>query len=203
MSLFRLDGKTLVTQQCFRQLLRALSRPGTLCMLPPGGPPDPVRGCVPPFVALVVETLCDERVTLGPCDPAAASWVADLTLYTGVRQAAIESADYMLSDGAPCREILGRLKRGSLDAPEDSAFVIIWLGSEILGRDGILDIRGPGVKDSTKVWAGRSLLQFAEIRSSVAFEYPMGLDFVIIGNSGEILGLPRTSTARVLMRGGS
>ncbi|NTW37311.1 MAG: phosphonate C-P lyase system protein PhnH [Syntrophobacteraceae bacterium] len=203
MSLFRLDRQTLLTQQCYRQLLQALSRPGTLCMLPAGGMPDFERGSIPTAIALVMQTLCDERVTVGPCGTTAASWVADLTLYTGVRQAPVGCADYIVSDGVPTREILQTLKQGSLEAPEDSALVLVWLGSEIMGRDGVLDIRGPGVKDSTRVRVGRSLLQFAETRGSIPFEYPMGLDFLIIGKHGEILGLPRTSTLRVLMQGGS
>lgn len=202
MSLFRLDRKTLLTQQCYRQLLRALSRPGALCMLPSGGGADFGAGCVPPAVALVVETLCDERVTLGESGPAAGSWLSELTRYTGVRRASLECADYIVSDGVPPRETLERLKQGSLDAPEDSAFVLIWLGDEIMGRDGILDIQGPGVDQSAKIRVGRTLLEFAELRGSVPFEYPMGLDFLIIGNQGEILGLPRTSTLRALMQGG-
>lgn len=203
MSLYRLDRKTLLTQQCYRQLLQALSRPGTLRMLPTGGGSDYGHGSVPTAVALLVETLCDERVTLGHSGPGAASWIADLSLYTGVRPGPLDRADYVVCDGVPTGDVLRGCKQGTLDAPEDGALVIIWLGSEIAGRDGVLDIRGPGVKSSAQVRVGRPLLRFAEARGSVPFEYPMGLDTVIIGKEGEILGLPRTSTLRALMQGGN
>jgi alpha-D-ribose 1-methylphosphonate 5-triphosphate synthase subunit PhnH len=196
MALFRSDDVTRITQHCFKTLLLALSRPGTIHPLN-----QPLESAfshlsLPSSLSAVAHTILDEQVTLAPCSPDGEAWVEELASSTGTRRAPLAEADYVLGKSVPTLSKIRLIKQGTLLAPEDGATLLLWCDQEISGSAGTVRIAGPGIESSLLFRASGTLIRLFKKRMTVPFEYPMGFDIFVISAEG-ILGLPRTSTLEI------
>ena len=196
MALFRLDDVTRITQQCFKAMLLALARPGTIHPLDQGLGKAFSHLSSPPSLCAVAHTVLDEQVTLAPCSSDADPWVEELVSCTGTRRAPLAEADYVLCKSVPTLSQIRLIKQGTLHAPEDGATLLVWSDQEISGTAGTVGIAGPGIESSVSIQVNDTLLGLFKRRMAVHFEYPMGFDVFVVGPEG-VLGLPRTSTLEI------
>jgi alpha-D-ribose 1-methylphosphonate 5-triphosphate synthase subunit PhnH len=117
---------------------------------------------------------------------------------TGAPSVPPEEADYVLCASIPGFDHMRALKTGDLLRPEDSATLLIWLGSEISGKRGVVRLSGPGVDSSYLLHVSDPLLQLIKTRGVFHFEYPMGFELFVVGVDGSLLGVPRTTSLQII-----
>jgi alpha-D-ribose 1-methylphosphonate 5-triphosphate synthase subunit PhnH len=187
------------SQETFRALLDAMSRPGRPCILgwrEYRGTPKGLN----PFAFSVMKTLLDHRVSfsLGGW-PERPDLIRYLEMNTGASFREPGEADYVLFSGPSFHEDFTLLKRGSAEYPERSATALVSVrgieDEEERSRDGprlLLNLTGPGVKGAARAWISGLDRRYLEARSFVNVFYPMGIDVVLIDGEGRLLGVPRT-----------
>ncbi len=171
----------LGAQACFRAVLDAMSRPGTLqeagVDLTPPAPLDPAT-------AAVLLTLVDAETPLhaGPGTEAAQDWIA---FHCGAPFADAR-ARFVLALDMPR---LASLDTGSDDAPEDSATLILQVAA--LGEGHGFAVAGPGL-------AKPGLLQVTGLPADFAAQwaanhalYPRGVDIILCAGT-TLTALPRS-----------
>ncbi len=187
------------SQETFHALLDAMSRPGCPCVLgwkEYRGAPEGLN----PFVLSVMKTLLDHRVSFSLGGrPERPDLIRYLSMNTGAPFREPGDADYVLFTGSAFHEDFTLLKRGSAEYPEKSATALVSVGRIEDGEDGrpdmprlCLNLTGPGVKGSARVWVSGLDRRYLEGRSFVNVFYPLGIDMVLIDGEGRLLGLPRT-----------
>lgn len=170
-------------QSCFRAVLEATARPGTLHTAGAGlTPPAPLD----PATAAVLLTLVDGETPLamdGAFAPAAA-WIA---FHCGVApDAAPEAAEFVLAGALP--ELSG-LSRGTDEQPEASATVILQLPA--LGRGRGYVLAGPGLAAPARFAAAGLPADFAARWAANHALYPRGVDLILCAGT-QVAALPRS-----------
>lgn len=169
-------------QSCFRAVLHAISRPGTIMAAGAGLAPPP---SLQPATAAVLLTLADADTPLwleaGLAD--AWEWVA---FHCGAPHAALGSAGFVCATVMPP---LADMHPGTDLAPEASATLILQVAA--LGRGPAYRLAGPGLAapavlqvdglpaDFTAQWAANHAL------------YPCGVDLVLCAGD-QLCALPRS-----------
>jgi alpha-D-ribose 1-methylphosphonate 5-triphosphate synthase subunit PhnH len=170
------------SQSCFRGVLQALSRPGTMVTLE--GiltPPPPLS----PAAAAILLTLADPFTAVSlPESEAAREW---LTFHAKARLTSPEAADFVLTFTRPA---LAGLRQGTDDEPEDSATLILDCPSFDLGRH--YRLTGPGIETETLVQLPLDENFVAEWRAQSGTA-PRGVDVILCAGTN-IIGLPRSLT---------
>ncbi len=170
-------------QGCFRAVLAAMSRPGSVHPITPAlHPPAPLH----PATAAVLLTLADPETTLwiDPALSAASPWIA---FHCGAKtRAAIHDARFVLTTKFPDIE---KLDRGSDEAPEDSATVILQI--ERLEEGPSLRLAGPGLASPTDFRATGLPADFPTIWRANHALYPRGIDLILCAGE-KIASLPRS-----------
>ncbi|MBW2020528.1 MAG: phosphonate C-P lyase system protein PhnH [Deltaproteobacteria bacterium] len=184
MSLFRIDNKILSTQKCYRAMLWALCTPGSLQKMDFAENDRGLVSGLPMPVALMSRTLLDEQVSVAAFDIDSDSWLDEIIAATGARKAGIDEADYILASSVPRLVELRSVKQGTLLSPEE------------------IEISGPGVEDSATLYVSPAMFSLMKHRTAIQFEYPLGFDLFAIGSDGYLLGLPRTSSVKVVTEKG-
>ena len=175
-------------QACFRSVLDAMARPGTIhTIAAPAAPPPPLH-CA---TAAVLLTLCDADTPLwlDGAAGAAAPWVA---FHAGAPLAPLDRAAFAV---ALCAVPLAGLDAGTDDAPEGGATLILQVPA--LGQGRRFRLSGPGL-------AGPAVLEVAGLPDGFAAEwaanhalYPRGVDLVLCAGD-RLAALPRTVTVEAL-----
>jgi len=182
------------SQQTFRAVLAAMSRPGAVVPLPrvldlPEG--------MPAGALAVLLTLADLDTPVWPHGPAAgqdlAAW---LSFACGCPLAASpEEAAYALMDIRPegaglDPAVLARLPAGTPEYPDRGATVIV----AVAGMDGGCGARvsGPGVRGEGSIRVPGTDAVFWEYARGLGELFPLGLDF-IFASRGEVVCLPRSA----------
>jgi alpha-D-ribose 1-methylphosphonate 5-triphosphate synthase subunit PhnH len=176
----------LQTQEAFRILLQALSRPGEIL---PFTPAD--RDAALP---VLLQTLLDHEVNfqvIGPDRDLLAPMIADLT---GSRLTEAATADFLIVTQGSSQGAILAAKRGTLEYPDQGA-TVIYLVAGLGGQqqDALrLKLRGPGVATARQVLI--SGLQAEEILAlrKVNEEFPLGVDCFFLDQEGRVMGLPRS-----------
>lgn len=169
-------------QTCFRAVLDAMARPGTLHRT---GidlvPPAPL--C--PAAAAVLLTLIDQDapVALDPQHEAAREWLA---FHAGARFTAPEDAAFAFATDWPG---LDALRPGSHEAPEDGATLVLQVGSLGTGRQ--LRLRGPGIETYTDLGVAGLPHDFPQLWAANRQRFPQGVDLVLCAGTA-LAALPRT-----------
>lgn len=170
------------SQSCFRGVLQALSRPGTMVTLE--GiltPPPPLS----PAAAAILLTLADPFTAVSlPEGEAAREW---LTFHARARLTGPEAADFVLAFARPA---LAALRQGTDDEPEDSATLILDCPSFALGRH--YRLTGPGIETETIVTLPLDENFLPEWRAQ-SRNAPRGVDVILCAGTN-IIGLPRSLT---------
>ena len=176
----------LGAQQCFRAILNAMARPGTIEAL--AGAPDPP----PPLTrsaAAVCLTLLDHDTPLWLGDefrtPAAIGY---LRFHCGCAIAsAPEEARFALS--AEAGTPLSALPTGTPDYPDRSATMIQQV--QALHCKGSLTLAGPGVDGRRSVGVEGLPEAFWAERERVCAAFPCGIDILLAAGSF-VIALPRS-----------
>ena len=114
---------------------------------------------------------------------------------TGCRLETIKSADFILALGELPQ--LERIKRGSLEYPDQGATVIYSveeINQSLLGVNSIsLTLTGPGINGkrvlSLKGLKKQEVMKIIEVNK----EFPLGVDFVFVGRKDKFFALPRST----------
>jgi alpha-D-ribose 1-methylphosphonate 5-triphosphate synthase subunit PhnH len=159
--------EALDTQRGFRALLSAMSRPGTVHLMPPGLP-------------LVLATLVDHEVRLAEVDDP--DWA---------------EADFVLVRGGDSYGELATARQGTFLDPSLGATAIYELDAVGEGPLALsLTGPGVGPRPRTLRLAGMHAGEVDLIRSTRA-DYPRGVDVVLVDGSGRCAALPRSTDVSI------
>ena len=174
-------------QRCFRAVLDAMARPGTIREAGCFAPPPPL--C--PAVAAVLLTLVDHETPLwlDPAFAGARDWVA---FHCGAAFAPADAAAFLLAAELPT---LHALCQGSDEAPEESAMVILQLPR--LGAGARFRLSGPGLPCPAVFSAEGLSPGFAALWAANQAAFPRGVDLILCAG-GHLAALPRTVTVEAL-----
>lgn len=185
------------SQKTFRLLLEAMSRPGRIVQLPERAY-ERVPPGLNPFVLTVLKTLCDHEVALGLGGGALPEWGLYLRTNTGAADRPPQEADYVLLEGSAYDEVFPRLRRGSLEFPEQGALAL--LAVQILaegGLDHLLTVSGPGVETEHRLAVWGLDRRYPEALAGINELFPVGLDCCLVDLCGHLACLPRSSRVEV------
>jgi alpha-D-ribose 1-methylphosphonate 5-triphosphate synthase subunit PhnH len=182
------------SQQNFRALLQAMSRPGKLGRLEVVGLPSPVWA--------VAECVLDQEVScciLGMFGDARQH--AELVAITGARQAPLDEADFVFVREEGAGAAIQAAKRGRLDSPEQAATLVFCIDNSLASPVERLQVRltGPGISEAAGIAPQMTGIAMDELRTlaQVNGDYPLGVDAIFVNSSGEVMCLPRSTRIRV------
>ena len=188
------------SQRLFRQLLTAMSEPGTLHTLEA---PSPPTGDIGAALWGSLLTLCDleTRVWLAPTLDTPALREA-LALHTGCRlTTAPEQADFALVTPHELRDVSDldkdlaqRFSQGSDEYPDRSTTLLVVL--DVLATDtgtvGTWQLSGPGIAARRTLSVGESAGPLMQRLSANRGCFPCGLDAILTCGK-QLAALPRTT----------
>ncbi|MGQ4878286.1 phosphonate C-P lyase system protein PhnH [Billgrantia sp. LNSP4103-1] len=180
------------SQRLFRQLLAAMSEPGTVHTLEAPTPPE---GEIGTALWGTLLTLCDldVRVWLAPALDSAALREA-LAFHTGCRLvAAPEQADFALVTPAALRDGPD-FAQGSDEYPDRSTTLLVALDTLGTGdgAGGSWRLSGPGIPNQRTLNVGESARPLMRRLTANRESFPRGLD-AILACDGRLAALPRTT----------
>jgi alpha-D-ribose 1-methylphosphonate 5-triphosphate synthase subunit PhnH len=174
----------LDSQACFRAVLDALARPGTIhAVAAPAEPPAPLDRAT----AAVLLTLADgdTPVWLDDAARAAAPWLA---FHCGATLAGQGEAAFAVAlSPVP----LASLAAGSDEAPQDGATLVLQVRA--LGEGAAVRLSGPGLARPAVLRADGLPPGFAAEWAANRARFPRGVDVVLCAGD-RLAALPRTVT---------
>ncbi len=170
----------LDSQACFRAVLDAMARPGTIHTLsgPDGTGLDPAT-------AAVLLTLCDAETPVCPqigTDTVTIPW---LRFHCGSPIHGADDAEFIVTDRLDFASTLD----GSDDAPEGGATVILQV--EGLGQGTVLTLTGPGIAHRATLAVAGLPDDFVARWAENHARYPRGVDLILCAGT-HVAALPRT-----------
>jgi alpha-D-ribose 1-methylphosphonate 5-triphosphate synthase subunit PhnH len=189
------DNPVHDAQRCFRAIMDAMARPGSLQSLDPASlaPPAPLT----PVAAAVALTLLDYDTPVWLDIPLARSEAAKsfIRFHTGAPIVAepVEASFALISDPAQLTG-LGKFNQGSGEYPDRSATLILM--GQTLSGSGPVTLSGPGIESHATFSARPVSPAFWEQVKANNAQFPRGIDLVFAGRS-EIAALPRSTTVTV------
>lgn len=192
-------------QLVFRRVLDALARPGRVAWLPA----DVVRRVPPALIPALA--LCDLEVTHCVVDDE--RWGDVVAAATGSRGVALGEASWVITLRALNPTEVGRLLRGSAQAPERGARLVQgcrelhmgagdqpWSSTDVGASIITVEVSGPGVPEVRRFTVTGVHAHFFEALSRVNDSFPAGVDTWLVADSGAVVGLPRTTRIVVVDR---
>ncbi len=172
------------SQRLFRQILTVMANPARKVNIKEFA--DRLHGDNPGMLAVAM-TLLDNEV--GFCAVGNADLAEEISFLTFAKREEAETADYIfVTDAAFLGDAVKKAKCGTLRDPHKSATIIV----RTEGADaGELSLRGPGIKDTVSLGAPQAVISAIEMRDAQNYEYPQGVDFIFISDSGELFSIPR------------
>lgn len=173
------------SQACFRAVLAAMSRPGSVHTLDAVTPPPQL--CV--AAAAVVLTLVDHEtpVWIDPAAAAAQPWIA---FHTGAASVSPGAAGFALALSLPP---LDALNNGADETPEASATIILQVASVTSGTR--FSLEGPGLPTPAMLAVTGLPADFATLWQRNHARFPCGVDLILCAGN-QVAALPRTTTVR-------
>lgn len=176
----------LAAQACFRHLLAAMARPGTIATLDPVPAPWPLA----PAAGAVALTLCDADTPVwldaALAVPAVLDW---LRFHTGCRIAAApEDAAFAFAAGPAVP--FDRFATGSDEFPDRSATAVLQIDGFEAGA--VLRLEGPGIEHAATLRARGLPAGFLAWRAANRALYPRGVDVVLVAGNA-LAALPRST----------
>jgi alpha-D-ribose 1-methylphosphonate 5-triphosphate synthase subunit PhnH len=181
------------TQRTYRELVRALSRPGTIVDLAEIADRLSPRPPFNPVILLIAQTLLDGETTFALADGDGAADAADtISKRTYARNVAVSEASFVFVLGAETDPVpvLNDARDGTLVDPHLGATVII--EARALRDVGAYQLTGPGV-DCLRTIAIEPTSAWLEARNERTREYPLGIDCFFVDGDGRVAGIPRTT----------
>lgn len=178
-------------QRCFRAVLDATARPGTLhtvhTVAAPAHPPAPLHRAT----AAVLLTLLDAETTFA-WDGAPAEALAWLGFHCGARAVPQTDASFVLWCGGAWPD---GLRSGSDDVPEDGATLVLQLPA--LGSGPEFRLSGPGLREPATLGIAGLPPGFPELWAANTALFPRGIDLVLCSGD-RLAALPRTTRVEAL-----
>ncbi len=177
------------SQRCFRQMLRALSSPGSIVEC--GVKPPPPAGLCSASTALLLALLdSDCAVWISP--GAGSSGLADFfRFHTGCTSASsMAVANFALIRNELELPRLANFNWGSDEYPDRSVSLILQV--EHLREGGPWQLTGPGIERSRSVCAGNLPLWFIGDWASLHASFPRGFEVFLCADN-KIMALSRTT----------
>ena len=175
--------KAPVQQKNFRQLLEAMSRPGTITSL--FGIDKESNS-----VLAILSALLDNEVKFCDNDNLLSR---DDHLLLQAKQGDAEEADYVLCAGN--EEPVFEPRLGTLASPELSSTIVLKVDSITDGDDQIT-LSGPGIKTETECRVSGLHPQWLNKRQEWVCAFPLGVDLILTDES-HVMAIPRTSNIEV------
>lgn len=176
------------TGKVFREVLSALSNPGTVRSIREQS--DKFENTYPGLMALGCTLLDNEEKMYVEKNPVLSSELHSLTL---CHEGNLDEADYVFLSSemnyGSLEEILKNVRHGTYADPQQSAMVFLQCAS-IEGTEEMC-LEGPGIKDSLGVQVYPYIKKVIALRDSLHIEYPLGTDLVFTDSEGNIMGIPR------------
>lgn len=182
-------------QRCFRTIMNAMARPGSLQDLEAGdlNPPAPLSA----VAAAIALTLFDYDTPVWLDKPFARSEAVKtfLRFHTGapIVSEPVEAAFALIADPAHLSS-LGKFHQGTLEYPDRSATLI--LTGQTLTNDGPVHLSGPGIETETAFSAEPFSPAFWDQMKANNTQFPRGVDLIFAG-SAELAALPRSTTVTI------
>jgi alpha-D-ribose 1-methylphosphonate 5-triphosphate synthase subunit PhnH len=173
-------------QGCFRAVLDAMSRPGSVRRVPADvRPPAPLV----PAAAAVLLTLADAATPVWTdAGPDAAAWLA---FHAGCPLAASPGgAAFVLACGAP--PPFDALEQGTDEEPHRSATLVVQVAALEPGRGDGWRLSGPGIETEHRLRVSGLPEGFAARWAANRAAFPRGVD-VILCAGRDVAALPRTT----------
>ncbi len=184
------------TQQMFRLLLDAISRPGEIYTYTPD---IAYNTNLHDNVMVACETLFDGEVSFHLLEENEETR-QEIEIRTLVEQVDCQDADYIVcpkdSSIVNVKSAIYMAKSGTLVNPHENATFLIEVEDLEEGLDYIF--RGPGIKGEKKVCI-EGINCWLEARNDKNIEFPLGIDIFLFDNKGRIMGFPRTTLVKKVM----
>lgn len=178
-----------IQQVIFRQLLQATSYPGSTQNLARWiGDDSPATA--------IVATLLDRGMPLA--DPHRLI-PASRSELLGMVSADIDRANFVLADASREPDPDFQPCCGDLYRPERGASLIL-VCEQLVGGDGRLDLRGPGIHDSLQIPAPAMRHGWLERRNDWNRWFPLGVD-IWVTDAQHVMAWPRTTRIEVIEAG--
>lgn len=172
----------------FRVLLRAMSRPGSVCPLPHQREASGQAG----LLAGMLRCLMDNEVTYYVADDPSDGLSLEIFRFTGSNRADIGTADFLIFPEGTSRGTLTDARRGTLEYPDKGA-TAVYLVERLGETGGEAAMHGPGINGTLRpVINGLAKDELALLRE-VNAEYPLGLDAMFLDTGGRIMCIPRST----------
>ncbi|MEG0259112.1 MAG: phosphonate C-P lyase system protein PhnH [Lysinibacillus sp.] len=182
-------GITHLTQQTFRTLMDCFARPGKKEVLQTW---HSIEGLYPETLSALV-TLLDGEVSfqmLGEDE----RLQRELCAWTGAKVNDTSAADFIIVPAQTKQEqvfeALEVARIGDLIDPQQSATVVMELNQQ--QAVNVYELKGPGIHQSEIVALALSP-DIVQLRAKRNREFPLGLDMILIDETGNVLALPRTT----------
>lgn len=191
------------TQEIYRTLLQAMSRPGLVCEISEHmNGIDIPAGTSKPAAAIAL-TLLDGEVSFTLLMPGHEEWIETIRRLTYCKLVNISAADYIFTEGIESLSLItliqSQVKIGTLASPEKSATIFIRVQDFITTNTSVqaqacsLIMTGPGIETQTICYITGLSLEWIDSRASLIEEYPLGVDIVLYTEQGKLIAIPRTT----------
>jgi len=172
------------TQAMFRLILTATSNPSREVNIQPFA--DKLFGPYPHLLAVAM-TLLDNEV--GYCVRENSDLTENIAALTLSSEKPLEDADFVfITDPKMLEDAIRCVKCGTLRDPHRSATLVVWSKDE---SKCALWMTGPGIAGAT-TWHTTKIARLAlQARDAQRFEYPEGIDFLFVSESGMLAAVPR------------
>jgi alpha-D-ribose 1-methylphosphonate 5-triphosphate synthase subunit PhnH len=195
------DARIIGSQQTFRVVLGAMATPGRIGQLIWEPALLEAIDARDRWLAALLLALADHEVSVAvELDGRSGAFADEIGRWTRAGSARPDTADMVVADAATIdSDLPRRLRRGSLEYPDDSALLMLLV--ERLADSGPvgleLTLEGPGVDGQiTLSVEGLSAAVLAS-RARAVSQYPTGIDLLLVDRAGRIVGLPRTAIVTV------
>jgi alpha-D-ribose 1-methylphosphonate 5-triphosphate synthase subunit PhnH len=187
------SDQVFLTQEIFSLLLDSMARPGKVNRMPDLKYHPPVG--LSPYAMGIALTLLDEEIGFAVL-PDSEDWLEYISQNTGCMADDVDRAEFIIVDGRRNLPEIEEMNRGDLYRPETGATLIMLVDKikEICNAgDVMVQLRGAGIKDVRTIY-----LQGIDPRnlSRIVYmnrEFPLGIDTMIIDDTGHIAAIPRSS----------
>lgn len=179
------------TQQVYRQLVNATSRPGHVEIIS-----EEVKNYTDfsDAALLTAMTLFDNEISFYSTDKTMRKELKVLT--GGLPNKDYSTADFLVTREADLKaEYFNDVMKGILISPEKSATLLI--DTVHIDQGQFYRLSGPGIKESTELQLSLSKGWF-ELRNEVCKEFPLGIDLILTDKENNTVVIPRTTTVEVL-----
>lgn len=188
------------SQMIYRKLLDCMARPGKIQTIRESiGKIEGQKSFSHALLALAV-ALIDREVTFHLLPEGNEDIARYLRWTTWSTPAAVEQADFLFIDGPleddAIRQVMAEVKIGTLLEPHKSATLVIHVSalSVIPDLAVTLDLQGPGIKGKAQRSVSGLPAAWLIERDLANKEYPLGVDMILVTESGDMMALPRTTS---------